>query len=186
MQEYVPKSLQQFRIYPTVVFGKDCRIGESVCVEDRCRIGNNVMLGNFVVLREGTIVGNDTTISHFATTEMGARIGNNVAIGVYGHITKDTVIEDWVFFGFGAACLNDKRLSYGRPRMIQNLEAPHIEFGARIGARSIIMPGVRIGREAFIGAGSLVTKDCEPFGMYVGRPARKIGEVPDEEKMEGC
>lgn len=46
-----------------------------------------------------------------------------------------------------------------------------------IGARSVIMP-VTIGEGAVIGAGSFVNKDCEPYGIYVGSPARKIGERP--------
>jgi len=46
-----------------------------------------------------------------------------------------------------------------------------------IGARSIIMP-ITIGEGAVIGAGSFVNKDVEPWGIYVGSPARKIGERP--------
>lgn len=46
-----------------------------------------------------------------------------------------------------------------------------------IGARSVIMP-VTIGEGAVIGAGSFVNKDCEPYGIYVGSPAKKIGERP--------
>lgn len=50
-----------------------------------------------------------------------------------------------------------------------------IEDDVYIGARCVIMP-VTIGEGAVIGAGSMVTKDCDPWGIYVGNPARKVGE----------
>jgi maltose O-acetyltransferase len=52
-----------------------------------------------------------------------------------------------------------------------------IEDGAWVGARAIILPGVRIGRQSVVGAGAVVTKDVPPYGIVVGSPARWIGEV---------
>lgn len=51
--------------------------------------------------------------------------------------------------------------------------------GTWIGAKSIILPGVKIGKGVIIGAGSVVTKDCEDNGVYAGNPARLI------KKLEG-
>jgi acetyltransferase-like isoleucine patch superfamily enzyme len=55
----------------------------------------------------------------------------------------------------------------------------HVEANARIGANSTVLPGIRIGREALVGAGAVVTKDVEPYTMVAGIPARKIGMVPE-------
>lgn len=52
-----------------------------------------------------------------------------------------------------------------------------VENGCWIGARSIILPGVTIGQGCIIAAGSVVTKDCEPNGLYGGVPARRIKEL---------
>jgi galactoside O-acetyltransferase len=64
-------------------------------------------------------------------------------------------------------------LSEGETKVIGGL----LEVGndVYIGARSVIMP-VKIGEGSVIGAGSFVNRDCEPWGIYVGSPARKIGE----------
>ena len=169
-------------IHPDAKIGENVKIGHGTIIEEDCVIGNNVFIGHYVLLRKGTIVGNDTKISHFATTEPGARIGNNVNMGVYCHVTKDAVLQDWVFFGFRSTTLNTKKIAYGRNFPV-TLEPPVIEYGARIGGCVIIMPGVTIGREALIGAGALITKDCDPYGIYVGRPAKKMGEVREEERL---
>lgn len=170
-------------IHLSVKIGKNCRFLQGVVIDRGCVLGDNVFLGNYVVLRDNTQVGDNTSISHFATTETGARIGNHVRMGVYSHVTKDTILEDWVFFAFGAYTLNDRYMDYGRHSMPQKLEPPIIRYGARIGGRAIIMPGVEVGREAFISAAALVTKDCKAFGIYMGYPAKLIGEVPLNERL---
>ena len=58
-----------------------------------------------------------------------------------------------------------------------------IEEGCWIGANATILPGVTIGKGCIVGAGSLVSKDCEPNGLYVGVPARRIKDLPVESKM---
>jgi maltose O-acetyltransferase len=56
-----------------------------------------------------------------------------------------------------------------------------IEDGCWIGTRVTILPGVKIGRGCIIGAGSLVTKDCEPNGLYIGSPARRVKDLDSVE-----
>ncbi|MBM4250183.1 MAG: sugar O-acetyltransferase, partial [Euryarchaeota archaeon] len=58
------------------------------------------------------------------------------------------------------------------------LAGAHVEKGARIGGNSTVLPGVRIGREALVAAGAVVTKDVPGYTMVAGVPARKIGMVP--------
>ncbi|MBA7658412.1 2,3,4,5-tetrahydropyridine-2,6-dicarboxylate N-acetyltransferase [subsurface metagenome] len=85
-----------------------------------------------------------------------------------------------VYVGVMCLFIETQRIKHGRGYpLIKN--PPYISYGARIGSASIIMPGVRIGREAMVAAGSLVTKDCDPFWVYMGRPAKKIRPVPDDE-----
>ncbi|HUV82733.1 MAG TPA: DapH/DapD/GlmU-related protein [archaeon] len=172
-----------FRIHPGVKFGKGVRIGEGTVIEDGCEIGDNVMIGHNCVLRPNTIVGNDTKISHFHTSEEGVRIGNHCNLGVYSHLTKDVVMEDWVFYATGAMTLNAKHILYGRDGTTI-LEPPRFCYGARIGAQVVIMPGVKIGREALIGARSLVMKNVPEKECWAGSPAKFIKAVSWKELVK--
>jgi acetyltransferase-like isoleucine patch superfamily enzyme len=58
------------------------------------------------------------------------------------------------------------------------LVGAHVERGARIGGNATILPGIRIGKEALVAAGAVVTKDVPEYTMVAGVPARKIGLVP--------
>jgi maltose O-acetyltransferase len=55
-----------------------------------------------------------------------------------------------------------------------------VEEGAWIGGGVIVLGGVRIGRGCVIGAGAVVTRDCEPNGLYVGVPARRQRDLPED------
>jgi acetyltransferase-like isoleucine patch superfamily enzyme len=98
-------------------------------------------------------------------------------------IFKDCIVEDGVFIGPHVCITNDLR-----PRAINadgtlksagdwSAGSTHIEYGAAIGAGSIILPSRRIGRFAMIGAGSVVTRDVPGHVLVVGNPARPIGYV---------
>ena len=97
-----------------------------------------------------------------------------------------TIIGDRVSTGPGTVFLSATYSHAAGLRMVDGLGEGSakaiggklvIENDVYIGARSVIMP-VTIGEGAVIGAGSFVNKDCEPWGIYVGSPARKIGERP--------
>ena len=62
-------------------------------------------------------------------------------------------------------------------------EGPRIERAARVGGGSVLLPGVTIGANAFVGAGSVVTKDVPAGAIVVGNPARIVGTVPSEEVL---
>lgn len=85
-------------------------------------------------------------------------IGNNVGIGF-----RVTFINSSHQVGSGG-----HRAGKGFARSIV------VEDGCWIGANAIILPGVTIGKGCVIGAGALVTKDCDPNGLYIGVPARRI------------
>jgi len=171
------------RIHGSVKFGEGVRIGEGTVIEDGCEIGDNVMIGHNCVLRPNTIVGHATKIAHFHTSEEGVTIGNHCNLGVYSHLTKDVVMEDWVFYGFGAATLNARNIMYGREG-VTILEPPRICYGARIGGQVTIMPGVVVGSEALIGARALVTRDVPEKECWMGSPAKFVRSVPENELIK--
>lgn len=119
-------------------------------------------------LKLGVVMGKNTYANLGFTTTSNFRklifIGDNVSIG-----PNVTIICD--------SCANNGReineIDEVRERLTK-CEPVFIEDEAWIGAGVIILPGVRIGRCAVIGAGSVVTNDVEPYAIYAGVPAKKV------------
>jgi acetyltransferase-like isoleucine patch superfamily enzyme len=63
------------------------------------------------------------------------------------------------------------------------VKGPTIRRGARVGGGAVLLPGIEIGEEAFVGAGAVVLQDVPPRAVVVGSPARQIREVPEEELL---
>ena len=147
-------------------------IREGAIVDDSAQIG------------EGTFVNHGVIIEPSGGNYPQTIIGKHVCIQHLCSITAGMVIEDDVFMGPGVITLNTRNICWGRDRDITGKRHPPIiRRGARIGGGATILPGVTIGEEALIGAGAVVVKDCDPYGIYVGNPARKIGDVPTSEYL---
>jgi UDP-2-acetamido-3-amino-2,3-dideoxy-glucuronate N-acetyltransferase len=138
---------------------------------------------------DGAIVGKDTSIWHFSHVMSGARIGescslgqninvgskavlgNNVKVQNYVSIYDRVIIEDDVFCGPSMVFTN-----VINPRSHVNRKNEYketlVKKGASIGANATIVCGVTIGEYAFIGAGSVVTKDVPAYALFVGVPAK--------------
>ena len=85
------------------------------------------------------------------------------------------MLEDDCWIGPNVVLTNAK---YPRaPRVKEELQGPHVERGAKIGANATVLPGVRIGEGALVGAGSVVTRDVPPGAVVAGNPARVIKQI---------
>ena len=140
---------------------------------------------------EGAVIGSGTKIWHYSHIQKDARIGDrcilgqnvNVDGGIIGNNVKiqnnvsvytGLVIEDDVFLGPSCVLtnVNNPRAQVNRHRLYQETV---IKRGASLGANCTVVPGVTIGRYAFIGAGAVVTKDVPDYALMVGNPARRKG-----------
>ena len=144
-------------------------------------IGGTTRVGNFVMIRSGTVIGEDCTIGSYVDIEGDVIIGNHVSLQSGVYLTRGVVVEDDVFCGPRVITLNDKRIVHRRPILVFDRAAPRILRAARVGGGCVLMPGVTIGENALIGSGSVVTKDVPDRAIAMGNPARVVGVVPADQ-----
>src|SRR5213078_1132925 len=99
------------------------------------------------------------------------------------YVTAYSQLEEDVFIAPCVATTNDNFM--GRTERRHELrKGPTIRRGARIGGAAVLLPGIEIGEEAFVGAGAIVIRDVPARAVVVGSPARQIREVPDDELLQ--
>ncbi|HPN38063.1 MAG TPA: DapH/DapD/GlmU-related protein [Melioribacteraceae bacterium] len=161
----------------------------------------NYYVNEYAVVDDGVEVGEGTKIWHFSHVQKGSKIGKKCVLGQNVNVANDVVIgdyvkiqnnvsvyegvtlEDYVFCGPSMVFTNilDPRCKYpqvGKEFYIKTL----VKEGASLGANSTIVCGHTIGKAAFVGAGSVVTKDVPDFALVVGNPARIVGWVSEAGK----
>lgn len=146
-------------MYAGSVIGADFQTGHGVLVREATKIG------------DGVSVGSHTVIEHHVTIGNGVRIHSNVFIPEF------SVLEDGAWVGPNAVFTNARYpLS---PSAKHELAGPLIRSSAKIGANVTLLPGVVVGRNSLVGAGSVVTRDVPDDAIVVGNPARVVGSVSE-------
>jgi acetyltransferase-like isoleucine patch superfamily enzyme len=138
-------------------------------------IGNRFQTGQGTSIREDNIIGDEVSVGTNAVLEFGNRIGNRVRIHSQCFLEMVT-IEDDVFIGPNVVFTDDPH-PMNCPRYKECLGGATVKRLARIGANVTVLPGVVIGENALVGAGSVVTKDVPPGTVVAGNPAMVINEV---------
>ena len=142
--------------------GRGVIVGDQACVRERCELGDGVVVGR------GSLVENDTTIGAGATIQANA------------YVTAYSTLEEDVFIAPGVVTTNDNFMGRTEERH-RHRRGPTIRRGARVGGGAVLLPGIEVGEEAFVGAGAVVLTDVPARAVVVGNPARRIRDVPDEE-----
>jgi UDP-2-acetamido-3-amino-2,3-dideoxy-glucuronate N-acetyltransferase len=150
-------------------------------IADDAQIGEGTRIGNFVLIRDDVVIGRECVIGSYVDIEGAARIGNFVSLQSGCYLTRGVIIEDSVFCGPRLVTLNDKHICHRRESLTFDRQAPRILRAARVGGGCVLCPGVTIGENAFVGAGSVVTRDVPDGMMAFGNPAAIRGPVPDNE-----
>lgn len=152
-------------------------------VSPEAHIGEGTQIWHHVQVREGARIGQNCILGKGVYVDFDVVIGNNCKLqnGVY--IYHPAVVEDGVFLGPGVIITNDRLPRAVNPdgtlkRATDWQASPvTVRYGAAIGAASVVLPGVTIGRWALVGAGAVVTKDMPDHGLAMGNPARLVGYV---------
>jgi acetyltransferase-like isoleucine patch superfamily enzyme len=140
-------------------------------------IGDRLQTGQGASIREDNVIGDDVSVGTNAVLEFGNRIGHRVRIHS-GCFLEMVTIEDDVFVGPNVVFTDDPH-PMNCPRYKECKGGPVVRRLARIGANSTILPGVEIGENALVGAGSVVVDDVPPDTVVAGNPARVIKKVAD-------
>lgn len=133
-------------------------------------IKQSTFIGHNVLIRENCIIGHSSKVGSYSELSNNCIIGNNVTIHSKVFICEFTIIEDNVFIGPGVIFTNSK---YPKSKNSKSeLVAPEISKNVKIGAGSIILPGIKIGCNSLIGAGTIVSKNIPPNKIAYGNPLK--------------
>lgn len=145
--------------------GAATKVWHQAQVRTRARIGERCILGKGVFVDFDVVIGDDCKFQNYACVYHGVTLGRGVFVGPHVVFTNDE---------YPRATSPDFGLLQDGDWEVGNTV---VEDGAAIGANSTILPNVRIGAWALVGAGATVTRDVPPYALVVGSPARRIGWV---------
>ncbi|NUK64820.1 N-acetyltransferase [Streptomyces lunaelactis] len=159
------------------------RVQPTAQVDESAEIGAGSSVWELAQIREGARLGEGCVIGRGAYVGTGVRMGDNCKLQNYALVYEPAELGDGVFIGPAVVLTNDHNPRSVAPDGTQkrggDWEAVGVKIadGASLGARSVCVAPVRIGRWSMVAAGAGVTKDVPDFALVVGVPARQIGWV---------
>jgi UDP-2-acetamido-3-amino-2,3-dideoxy-glucuronate N-acetyltransferase len=146
----------------------------TACVDPGAEVGAGTKIWHYSHIMKGAEIGERCVIGQNVNIDAGTKIGWNVKIQNNVSIYTGTTIEDDVFLGPSCVLTN-----VSNPRAQINRHALYettvLKRGCTIGANATIVCGVTVGRYAFVGAGTVVTKNVPDYGLVLGNPGRRVG-----------
>ena len=147
-------------IYTDSKIGVAFQTGHRVTVREKCTLGEHVRVGTLSDVQHSCVIGDYVSLH------------SNVFLG------EETVIKDFVWIFPGVTITNDPTPPSN------NLKPVTVEQYAVISARAVLLPGIVVGKNSLIGAGSVVTKDVPDEKVVIGSPGRIVGDIRDVRNKE--
>ena len=147
---------------------------ETAVVDNGCQIGEGTKIWHFSHIMTNCTIGQNCSIGQNVVISPEVNIGNRVKIQNNVSVYTGVICEDDVFLGPSAVFTN---VINPRSAIVRKNEYKPtlVQKGATIGANATIVCGITIGKYAFIGAGTVVTKNIPDYALVVGNPARQTG-----------
>lgn len=139
------------------------------------KIGAGTRIWAFAHVMPDAVIGENCNVCDHVFVEDGAIIGNRVTVKNNVLVWRGVTIGDDVFVGPNVVFTNDRTPRAHTRKSHEDLVPTWVASGATVGANATVVCGVRIGEDAFVAAGSVVTRDVRPHGFVAGNPARMIG-----------
>lgn len=143
-------------------------------IDENCTIGNGTKIWHFSHIMPGAVIGENCNLGQNVVVSPKVVLGNNVRVQNNVSIYEGVICEDDVFLGPSMVLTNviNPRSAVSRKN---EFKTTIIRKGASIGANATVVCGNTIGRYAFIGAGTVVTKDVPDYALIIGNPGRQTG-----------
>ena len=165
------------------VIADDCMIGAMVVIYRGCILHSKVMVADMASLREDVEIGEYTIIGRGVTVENKVRVGSRCKLETEAYITALSEIGDGCFIAPEVTFTNDNFLGRTKERFKFH-KGVTMKRGARIGANVTVLPGLTLGEDALVAAGSIVTRDVPARKIVLGSPAKVWRDVPAEQLLE--
>lgn len=146
----------------------------SAVIDHPCKIGTGTRIWHFSHVMQGAEIGSKCNIGANVLVGKNVKIGNGCKVQDNVSVYEGVTLEDYVFCGPSMVFTNVHNPRCEIPRM-KELRPTLVRRGATIGANATIICGNTVGAYAFVGAGSVVTRDVPDYALVVGNPARQIG-----------
>lgn len=163
--------------------GDLCIVGTGVVLYRGATVDAKVLMADLSTVRENVSIGRGTIVGRGVTVENFCTIGRFCKLESECYLCAYSTLEDRVFIAPGVVTSNDNFVGRTAERF-KHFKGVTVRRGGRIGAGSVTLPGVVIGEDALVAAGSTVTRDVEPRTIVMGKPARAVRPVPVEQLLE--
>jgi acetyltransferase-like isoleucine patch superfamily enzyme len=160
-----------------------CIVGSLAVIYRGASLGTKVMVADMASVREDVAIGEYTIIGRGVTVENKVKIGKRCKVETEAYITALSEIEDGCFIAPEVTFTNDNFLGRTKERFKYH-KGVTLKRGARVGANVTILPGISIGEDALVAAGSTVTRDAPSKKIVLGAPAKVWRDVPEEQLLD--